>query len=119
MSEPRSQCLPNCSVKALAGGGEWSGKGDTERASGEEEKVHMAQTAALSAHAACNHKLASLGEPSPRWKRLLPDSIPGSEPCSSSCRRWPPWPPALPAAPPAPHRAICAAHCSAVLRVTI
>lgn len=29
MSELLSQCLPNCSVKPLAGGGELSGEGDT------------------------------------------------------------------------------------------
>lgn len=64
MSELPSQCLPNCSVKLLAGGGEQSGEGDTERASGEEEKVHMAQAAALSTHAACSRWLASRREPS-------------------------------------------------------
>lgn len=64
MSELLSQCLPNCSVKPLAGGGEPSGEGDTERASREEEKVHMAQAAALSTHAACSHWLASHREPS-------------------------------------------------------
>lgn len=64
MSELPSQCLPNCSVKPLAGGGEQSGEGDMERASGEEEKVHMAQAAALSTHAACSRWLASRREPS-------------------------------------------------------
>lgn len=64
MSELPSQCLPNCSVKLLAGGGEQSREGDTERASGEEEKVHMAQAAALSTHAACSRWLASRREPS-------------------------------------------------------
>lgn len=64
MSELLSQCLPNCSVKLLAGGGELSGEGDTERASREEEKVHMAQAAALSTHAACSRWLASHTEPS-------------------------------------------------------
>lgn len=64
MSELLSQCLPNCSVKPLAGGGELRGEGDTERASREEEKVHMAQAAALSTHAACSHWLASHREPS-------------------------------------------------------
>lgn len=64
MSELPSQCLPNCSVKPLTGGGEQSGERDMERASGEEEKVHMAQAAALSTHAACSHWLASHREPS-------------------------------------------------------
>lgn len=64
MSELPSQRLPDCSVKPLAGGGERSGEGDVERASGEEEKVRMAQAAALSAHAACGCRLASHGEPS-------------------------------------------------------
>lgn len=64
MSELLSQCLPNCSVKLLAGGGELSGEGDMERASREEEKVHMAQAAALSTHAACSRWLASHKEPS-------------------------------------------------------
>lgn len=46
MAESLSQRLPDCSVKPPAGGGERSREGDRERASGEEEKVHMAQTAA-------------------------------------------------------------------------
>lgn len=85
MSELPSQRLPNCSVKPLAGGGERSGEGDVERASGEEEKVHMAQAAALSTHAAW----PATGSLQPRWKRLLPDSIPESKPCSSSRCWWP------------------------------
>lgn len=115
MSELLSQRLPNCSVKPPAGGGERSREGNTERASREEEKVHTAQTAAFSTRAACHHRLASLGEPSPHWKRLLPDSTPDSEPFSSSAAGGPK---SLRAAAPASHRAILATKHTAVLRVT-
>lgn len=101
MSELLSQCLPNCSVKLLAGGGEPSREGDTERASREEEKVHMAQAAALSTHAALQ-PLA--GQPhgafSPTGRGCCQTAFQKASPAAAPCCWWPRGPPASTSALP-------------------
>lgn len=110
MSELLSQCLPNCSVKPPARRGRGAGKETWRGQMGRRRRSiwHQLQRSAHTLPAAAGWAVA--GSPWPRWRRLLPDSIPESKPCSSSHCRWP--------RTPACCTAVFATHCTAVLRAT-